>query len=145
MIKIQVVTIFLFFVSIKAMASETAIEKICRISTQAVAEYATYPSETLTASKEAIKSIASLEEYEKITGQKRNGMVQIIIKYRKVSFPEAEVIVLKMYKDIELEKIRRAIELKPFLNEVQWDKEYQNCVAASEATLKSASSTSARP
>lgn len=43
---------------------------------------------------------------------------------------------------IEIEKIRRAIELKPFIKSVQWDKEYQKCVAAEEATMNSASSSS---
>lgn len=138
MIKIRIPTILLLLLSAGTLASETDIEKICRAGTQAIEQYVKYPLETLNEFKEAINSIASLGEYEKITDQEYSGMVKTIIKYRKVSSLEAEAIVLKMHKSIELEKIRRAIELKPFIKEVQWDKEYQNCVASNEATLKSA-------
>jgi hypothetical protein len=145
MAKSLIALVIPLLVSWQASAEETSIEKLCRLNLEAVKELVKLPLDDLKAAEEFTNSIASLSQYEEITGNKTGFMINTIKKYRKVSDQEVEAIVLKLFKDMELIKIQRAIELKPYFGKINWSLEHKKCIVASNATAQEVNSKPVKP
>lgn len=130
------VVIFAALSSAYAQDQESDIEILCRMDTDAVKNLYTLPVEELEKGINKIEKISSLNEFSSITGASYSELVNTIKKYRKVNVEEAELIVLKMLKDTELNRIRSAIKLKQHdvPNEF-WHEQYASCIEESKREL----------
>lgn len=120
-------TIFLLIASF-ANADDVDIEGLCNLDIESEKIYSSIPEDELNNLISMFESLKTLSELGKITGHNYHDTVATIEKYRIVDKPEAELIVLNMHKNIEIARMKKAIELRAVDDPEKWEKEFEKCV-----------------
>lgn len=118
-----------------ANADNVDIEGLCSLDIESEKIYSSISEDELKDLISMFESLEKLSKLEKITNQNYQGTVEIIAKHRNVDKPEAELIVLKMHKDIELERMKKAIELRAVDDPEKWEKEFDKCVLEGKSMM----------
>lgn len=125
--KFRVISSVIFFVASFASADDVDIEGLCNLDIESEKVYSSIAESELKNLISMFESLEELSELERITDHSYQDTVNIIAKYRNVDKPEAELLVLKMHKEIELARMKKAIELQEVDDPDKWENELDKC------------------
>lgn len=126
--KFRIISFVISFVALFANADDVDLERLCKLDIESEKIYSSIGESELKDLISTFESLEKLSELERIASHSYQGTVETIVKHRNVDKQEAELIVLKMHKDIELARMKKAIELRSVDDPAKWEKEFDKCV-----------------